>query len=317
MDMSTKHLLESADLLAPTENGDGTWKVRLISEGQGSSGYYSRSLLESYHTALDDVLSFEVHPDKGPEHRTFKQIVGRVVGETWLEEDDEGNLGVYGNYRPDEDLKPKLERYKDRLGLSIFIEGDGSEDANGNFLVESFNGDDPYRSVDVVIAAGRGGRFEESLKKIYSDRVSEDAKPGAASAQDPRTKEAHMTPEQLNELTESIKAAIVESFKTLAEAKATNDKQDQTLEEALAAYAETVKLIDEADLLPSQTESLKARAAKGEDVSAAIAEAKALKDEAVKIATESAKPATTQYGTGRTLGESAASYAGPTAWGGR
>lgn len=312
-----KHLLESADLVSDSANADGTWKVRLISEGRGSSGTYSAALLEDYHTAFDNVLSFEVHPEKGPEHRTFKQIVGRVVGETWIEKDENGHVGIYGNYLPDEDLRPKLERYKDRLGLSIFIEGDGKEGANGEFLVESFNGEDPYRSVDVVIAAGRGGRFEESLRKIYTDRVAEDAagsQPGAeASAQD-ITKEQHMTPEQFTELQETLKAAIVESMKTIAEAKVEKDEHEITLEEAVAAYAEQVKAIDEADLLPTQAESLKAKAAKGEDIADALEEAKKIRDEA-RAAVQTVE--SFNQPRGRVLGESQTSFAGPTAWGHR
>lgn len=312
--MATKHLLESADLLAPADNGDGTWKVRLIAEGQGSSGYYSRDLLEAYHGAFDDALSFITHPVGSPQERNFTQIVGRVLGETWVEEDDEGLLGVYAHYKPDASYKQKLEDYKDRLGLSIFIEGDGSEDASGKFLVESFNGDDPYKSVDVVIAAGARGRFEESmLPKIYSERIRaiERAQPGAASAQDPNTKDMHMTPEQLTELKEFLSAAIVESVKTIAEAKAEKDESKQTLEEALAAYAETVKLIDAADLTDIQAESLKARAAKGEDITSALEEQKALKD-AITKSVQAEAQTTSRYG--RTLGESA-DYSGPTAWG--
>jgi len=314
---TTKHLLESASLATDAPNADGTWKVRLISEGQGSSGYYPGEMLESYHSALDNCLSFQNHPEDGPHTRNFTQIVGRVVGETWVEKDEDGLVGVYGNYQPDPDFKPKLEMYKDQLGLSIFIEGDGREDENGNFLVESFNGDDPYKSVDVVIAAGRGGRFEESLKKIYSDRVSEsENKPGVDSAQDTNTKEQHMTPEQLKELTESIAKAVVESLAPLKEALAAKDEKQVTVEEALAAYAETVKAIDEADLFPSQAESLKARAAKGEDVTDAIAEAKKIKDEATKAVAESK---TDPVFAGRVLGESKSTgdYAGPTAWGSR
>lgn len=315
----TKHLLEQSSLAADSANADGTWKIRVINEGRGSSGVYTRELLEAYHGAFDDVLSYNNHPvgDDGISSRNFLDIVGRVEGSTWVEEAEDGTLGVYANWRPDDDFKRKLEQYRDKLGLSIFIEGDGREDANGDFLVESFNSEDAFRSLDVVIAAGRGGRFEESLKKIYSPRirVAESSQPGAASAQDPNTKDQHMTPEQFAELQASIKAALVEAVKTIAEAKADEQKQDQTLEEALAAYAETVKLIDAADLTDIQKESLKARASKGEDITQALESEKALKAEIAKSLQAEAQTTTTQYGTGRTLGESAASYSGPTAWG--
>ena len=49
--MVTKHLLEAASLVGDTANADGTWKVRLISEGRGSSGVYTAALLENHFHA--------------------------------------------------------------------------------------------------------------------------------------------------------------------------------------------------------------------------------------------------------------------------
>lgn len=313
--MTVKHLIESASLVSESANADGTWKVRLISEGRGSSGVYSAELLEKYHSVFDDVLSFEMHPEWSPEFRTFHQIVGRIVGETWIERDESDAVGIYGNYLPDDAFREKLERYKDKLGLSIFIAGEGVETDKGELIVESFDGDDPYRSVDVVIAAGRGGRFEESLRKIYADRVQEGAtgnKPGTeASVQETRKKDKHMTPEEIAQLIESVKAAVVESLKPIAEAEAHKDEHELTIEEALSAYAEKVKSIDEADLLPSQAESLKAKAAKGEDIADSLEEAKKIRDEA----RQSVQTESFNQPRGRVLGESAPGYAGPTAWG--
>lgn len=311
--MSTKHLLESTKITAPTVNADGTWKVRLISEGRGSSGVYSADLLESYHTVFDNSLSFTTHPEKGdPTSRNFTQIVGRVVGETWIEKDEAGLVGVYANYKPDPAYKERLEEYKDVLGLSIFIEGDGREAENGDFLVESFNGDDPYKSVDVVIAAGRGGRFEESLRKMYIDRLEESAddKTGAASAQDPNQKEQHMTPEQLEQLIESVTAAVTAK---LPEASAEDKQEKLTVEQAIAAYDEKIQAIDDANLLKSQAESLRKRAAAGEDITEALEEAKKIRDEAAAAVQAESKSVVVG---GRTLGESAG-YEGATAWKGR
>lgn len=312
--MTNKHLLESAELLSQTVNADGTWRVRLISEGVGSTGVYSRELLERHFGAFDGSLSFTNHPMIAPQERDFTKIVGRVQGETWIEEDEDGNLGVYANYLPDPDYKPRLEMYKDKLGLSIFIEGEGSEDVNGNFLVESFNGDDPYKSVDVVIAAGRGGRFEESLQKTYTQRIESLGvqKPGATSAQDQTKDTETMTPEQLEELKNHMSALVAAKFDSLAEAKEEENVEQISVEEALVAYAEKLTAIDEADLFAKQAEALKARAAKGEDITEALEEAKTIRDEAKAAAVAESQ---NQSG-GRVLGESTG-FAGATAWGNR
>src|SRR5690606_37375628 len=171
--MKNVNLIEAGTVLSENPSEDGTWRVRLINEGQGSSGYYAAELLETYHHAFDNVISFLNHPVSGPETRNFTEIAGRVevsgpetrnfteiagrvVGETWLDTAEDGTLGVYANWRPDPDYKAKLETYKDSLGLSIYISGAG-EDRDGVFHVTEFDTEDPFRSVDVVIAAGRGG----------------------------------------------------------------------------------------------------------------------------------------------------------------
>jgi len=151
--MITRNIVEAASLVSAPADGD-TWKVRLINEGRGSSGVYSAELLENYGHAFNNSISFLNHPADGPEARNFTEIVGRVVGNTWTERDSDGTLGVYANWEPDEDYKRKLEKYRENLGLSIYISGSGSEDDKGDFLVESFDAEDPFRSVDVVIAAG-------------------------------------------------------------------------------------------------------------------------------------------------------------------
>ncbi|MCK9600632.1 MAG: hypothetical protein M0R06_16425, partial [Sphaerochaeta sp.] len=172
--MTTRNLFEAATLIeSPTE---GLWKVRLISEGKGSSGIYPAQMLQEHYSAFNGpTLSFENHPTwaDGPESRNFKQIVGQVVGETWVDVDERGKKGVYANWEPDPEHRARLERYKKSLGLSIYIEGEGHLDEDGEFVVDSFNANDPYKSVDVVVAAGRGGRFEESLKEMYSHRREE------------------------------------------------------------------------------------------------------------------------------------------------
>ena len=105
-----RHLLEAASLVSESASEDGTWKVRVISEGKGSSGVYTASLLENHHKAFDNVLSFKNHPTgwEGPQSRDFTMIAGEVVGETWVEKDERGLTAVYANYRPDPEYADKI-----------------------------------------------------------------------------------------------------------------------------------------------------------------------------------------------------------------
>lgn len=279
--MSTRNLVEAAALVtAPTESD--TWKVRLINEGRGSSGVYSAQLLETYGHAFNNAVSFLNHPIGGPETRNFTELVGRVVGETWTERAEDGTLGVYANWEPDPDHKEKLSRYKENLGLSIYISGSGSEDENGDFLVESLDAEDPFRSVDVVMAAGRGGRFEltESVKKMYESRRSESNEPTVTSAVD-QEKEIKM--EDLEKVTAAIEALTAQvsalvAKENAAQAEAIQAEADEkAVDEALASYAAAVDAIEAAELPADAAKSLRAEARKGVDVAPLIEFAKTVK----------------------------------------
>lgn len=276
--MVTKSLIETGAVVS-AETEDGLWRVRLINEGRGSSGIYSSDLLESYKSAFDNVVSFVNHPHAGPETRNFTEIAGRVVGEVWTEKADDGTLGIYANWRPDEDYKRKLESYKDRLGLSIYVSGSGEVDDDGEFHVTEFDTEDPFRSVDVVVAAGRGGRFEvsESLREMYDSRRSESNEPTVTSAVG---KEKEIKMDELKAAVEALTAqvsALVATEQT-AQAEAAQAEADENAgREAVEAYDAAVTAIDAADLPASVVESLRKQAKSGADVTALIEQATEMK----------------------------------------
>jgi hypothetical protein len=267
---TTKHLFEAATLVSESASEDGTWVVQLIAEGKGSSGTYPATLLENHHHAFDGVLSFKNHPQwfEGPETRDFTMLAGQVIGETWVDTNKQGKRAIFANYLPDPEYKDKLARYRDKLGLSIYIEGSGYDDEEtGEFMVDWFNPEDPYASVDVVIAPGARGKLTEAMKQTYSrNRENE---PGAeASAQEPHERKLRMEKE--------IQEALEKVNSTLASEAA------------------------RADLLPSQVESLRAEAKAGTDVTARIEEAKTIAKEA-REAFEGKQEESAS--TGRTFGD--------------
>lgn len=289
--MTLKHLYEAATLVEATD--DDTWRVKLINEGKGSSGTYPAETLEKFHNAFNGALSFENHPSwmDGPENRNFTQIVGNVVGETWVERDEQGKMAVYANWSPDPDHKDRLTRYKKNLGLSIYIEGDGHVDDDGEFVVDFFNEHDPYKSVDVVIAAGRGGRFEESMKEIYSRRSENQTTSTSVEGEGKSEKEIKMDEkaiEAIEALTTQVSALIsAQTAKTAENAQVEAD--EKAVEEKLAKITASLDAVEAAreDLLPSQVESLRSKAKTGADVAPLIEEYKAMVAEA-KTLVESA-----------------------------
>lgn len=301
-----RHLYEQATLIGESANSDGTWKVRLISEGKGSSGTYTRDLLENHHAALDDLLSFKNHPGiwDGPETRDFTMLVGEIVGKTWVENDETGRAAVFGNYLPDPEYKEKLERYKNKLGVSIYIEGSGYLDEQGEFIVDWFNPNDPYASLDVVIAAGARGRFEESMKTMYARRSAEHQTTTASVEEKEKTLTMEKdVEERFDALEQAINGLVTskqEEAKTEADAAAVEAAVTEKTE-AIKAAVEAVEAA-KSDLLPLQFTALVERAWKGEDVTSAIESDKAIAKEAKEAA---AGGTGAEHETGR-LGEGAA-----------
>lgn len=288
MTTETRHLLEAASLVEADTSKD-TWVVRLISEGKGSSGLYSATLLEEWGYAFNEALSYINHPTgwDGLESRAFTEIAGEVVGDVWIDRDERGKVGVYANWRPDPDHKEKLARYAKKLGMSIYIEGDGHFNEDGEFEVDTFNPNDPFKSVDVVIAAGRGGRFEitESYRKMYeSARVAESEKrPGARQAERKEIKMDEELKEALKGITDAL-AVLVAEKKQAEAAEAQVEADEAAVTSAVEAYDEARKAIDEADLLEPQREALLAAAKTGKDITADLVSAKAVKESALEAA---------------------------------
>jgi hypothetical protein len=305
-------LYEAASLVSEAAGDDGMWKIKIISEGQGSSGFYSRELLEEYHGVFNDVLSFKNHPGEwdGPETRDFTMLAGEIVGETWVENDERGMAAVYGNYLPDPDHKDKLERYKKKLGVSIFAVGEGEfDESTGNFHIISFS-EDAYTSVDVVIAPGARGGFMESMKKAYAHRA-ENASVDSADGTTEKEGLSEMAEKDVLEAVAKNTAAVealTESNQTQAQATVDADAVEAAVAVRMASYLEAMTAIEAAELLPSQRKSLEALAATGADIASAIEDAKVVAAEArdaVKANESSTKVKTTTTTESAQFSESA------------
>lgn len=300
-----RHLLEAATLVGESAREDGAWKVRLISEGQGSSGFYSRELLEGFHSVLDDVLSFKNHPGEweGPETRDFTMIVGEILGETWVEDDERGMAAVFGWYLPDPEYRDKIERYKNKIALSIYAMGEGEfNEDSGRFEVLSFE-EDPYNSLDVVIAAGARGKFLEHARKVYAHRV-ENASATSAEDKDKEGLSEMAEKDVLDKLDTLIAhfAAATESKQKEAQAEVDSATVESAAKDAVKEYDARVEAISAAELLPAQAKALRESALLGKDISAdldtAVTIAKEAREEAAKAKAEGANHETGQFTEG-------------------
>lgn len=302
--MNKRHLLEAASLASDAPAEDGTWVVRIISEGKGSSGIYTAELLENHHSAFDELLSFTNHPVgwDGLESRDFTMISGQVVGKTWVDKDERGLTAVYANWLPDPSHREKLELYKSKLGLSIFIEGSGYEDENGEFIVDWFNPQDPFASIDVVIAAGARGKFMESARKAYASVLADAEKPGVTSALEERKLVMEKDVEDRFAAIEALLTALVEKNEAAKAEAAQAEADAEAGRIAVEAYDAAVSAIDKADLPEKVVETLRTQAKEGIDVTPLIAQAVEIKEAAEAAVSDRLHGSGDQgrnFGTGR------------------
>jgi hypothetical protein len=168
----------------PQSKGNGVFDVCIIKPGWGSSGYYSRELLESATTAQTfrpGRPSFANHPTEAEfaNGRDITKIMGRIVSEPEFRESEDGSDdGLWASLKVRDEWIDFVEEYKDTIGLSIFADGklvEGEAEGRRGRIVESFNPNDPYTSVDFVVAAGAGGKVDRMLESFKAiEALSDD-----------------------------------------------------------------------------------------------------------------------------------------------
>lgn len=303
----TKRLHEAGTI---TVEPSGEFRVCLIREGKGSSASFTREFFTTANAeALAGSLSFPGHPENiwRPELRNPLSAIAEIGKNVTIEEHN-GLMGLWGTYKVSEALPPScpdvskyIQQYGDRLGLSIYIETDGYVDeVTGTFVATELNGNDPYKSVDLVVAAGAGGGF---------DRVAESLRRIAEASATAGGKEENLM--EIKDVERVVEAAIapltkvVESLATALEGKAQVDAQAQVdaaavekaVEARLADYDKAVSLISEAKLTESQSEGLRELAKSGVDITTHVEAAK-------KVLAEAMAAAKSQDGQQRILVES-------------
>lgn len=290
--MTRKYVQEAASL-PKVKTADGVYSVVLISEGEGSSGKYSAELIQNSAHVFEGRGSYLNHPiDPAKPHlRPVEGITGRIsnvhVGE------DDGKVALLADYTPDKWHAEWVAEYADLIALSIYCGADGEVMEDGRLDVHSLDDQDPYRSVDLVSAGGRGGRFkraEESLRAIESSLgIPQDNKPGATAA--PGEKERNMEIKELAERFDAFAKTLEPVVAFVAEQKAAADaavaeaetKVTAATEEkdaAIEAYSAAVTAVSEAELLPSQETEILAAAKAGKDIAPLLESAKKVVDEA-------------------------------------
>lgn len=226
---SVKTLLQESNFGLP-KSAENKYLVKLIgSDVQGSSGYYSKEMLEQYVPAAFPKGT-KVYADHGDstDVRSVKSLAGKFISEPVLKED-----GAYAEVQFGRDYANLVEDFHDVLGMSIYVQGDieESEDESGNIVrkVTSLY-PSPLNSVDLVSVPGAQGGIAEKLAESFREIEADERK-------------VQVDEKDIKAIAEAVAASLKEPFTTLAEAvdalKPPAPKEDEENEPDMAAVTES------------------------------------------------------------------------------
>lgn len=177
----------------PVIEADGklpnTIRVKVISPGQGSTGYYATEVLMRDMPGLikPGVQMFWDHPKKGESReagtRSLDRLAGKFASEGTWENNAVHGPGVYADVQPLNGFGPKIRELAkhNAFGLSILGEGLAREGVVGGRTTKIFETMTKINSVDFVTAAGRGGKVVELFEAAVttpSQEIKEDGHVG-------------------------------------------------------------------------------------------------------------------------------------------
>lgn len=282
--MTKRRWYEAGALVESDKRTKGRWPIRIITEGKGSSAIYTREMLEAYKDVFANRPMFGNHPkDPGkPWERSPFEIKAKIGPNIEAKEVD-GVFGLYGEAVVDDEVDAFLEKFGDVTQVSIFASGDGREE-NGEWYAESFDGEDPYTSVDFVVAGGRGGRVERVLEDF---RALENSTAPAAAEQE---REKRMD-EAMKAYLEALELRLGEKFaaleKSIADATAlvesVKNAQPERVE-ATEAAGELATAVAEAHLGEKAVKRVLESVKGGKTVAEAVQHEKDIRDEVLREA---------------------------------
>lgn len=234
---------DTVPLIEKAIRADGTMPIKVIQPGWGSSGYYSKEVLErdgpkvfskGLHLYIDHPTESEA--SDRPE-RSIKDLAATLAGDARWNDNGPAGAGLYAEANVAEHFRPVLNSLSKDIGVSIRASGiaeAGNAEGRAGKIIKQLTA---AESVDFVTKAGAGGK----ILQLYE----------AARSRQPNTQENEMTEQEANALKESAAAAtakVAELTTGFTEMKTENAKLRETLifregKEFVAAEVGKVKTI--------------------------------------------------------------------------
>lgn len=163
---------------------DGTARVKLISPGWGSSGYYGANVLErdGPKAFTKGMHMYMNHPteeeDRNRPERDLKDLVGVIASDVMWEKQSDTNTGdgLYADVKVFSPYRSFVDEAAPYIGTSIRAAGkaiEGEADGRHGLLIDELS--EGY-SVDYVTLPGRGGEilslYESARNRATANNVS-------------------------------------------------------------------------------------------------------------------------------------------------
>ena len=238
----------NTSVLKPVK-GTRKWLVRLITEGQGSSGVYTKEALQGSFAEAFPVGT-HMYIDHATEAETYERPEGTltklaaVIAETphW---EDAPEPGMYATIEVVEQWAPFIEQVSDIIGVSIhcgatLVPGDDLVTAGEPTppVIESFI-PSPTNSVDFVTVPGAGGRLVEALESFKNGNAIMDGSNKHNSERKRMDTEFKEALEALDTKLSALVEALADKAKKAKEEEEEEEDKAKKAKEAILALADS------------------------------------------------------------------------------
>ena len=231
-------------LIEAKADAAGTIPVKIIDPGWGSSGYYSREVLQQ---AVNDRVyaagtqMFWNHPSKTDEkdrpERDLRDLAGVLTEDAQWQETGPKGPGIYARARVFSAYRDAVAEMGPYIGLSHYVWGESkpgeAEGKKGDIITRIV----AARSVDFVTMPGRGGAIAEAFRAARPPEPTDEQKTEAGKSM-VGEKPEKLTLESVRKEHPEIIEALRQEFENDSARKEAQAQQEKKLKETEMALEE-------------------------------------------------------------------------------
>lgn len=248
MESVTGELREFGGIVVPLieakTDDKGTIPVKIIDAGWGSSGYYSREVLQQAVNARVYAAGLQMywnHPSRSDEkerpERDLRDLAGVLTEDARWDEHGSKGPGIYARAKVFAAYRDAVAEMGPYIGLSHYVWGESktgeAEGKKGEIITRIV----AARSVDFVTVPGRGGAIAEAFRAARPPVPTDEQKTEAGKSM-VGEKPEKLTLESLRKDHPEIIEALRKEIENSAAMKEAQAQQEKALKEAKTAIEE-------------------------------------------------------------------------------